>query len=846
MNYLQIAMSGNSSEHIPWLSQRSSNLSRAFHIAIWISIITVFVLSFLDLAGWVFKITLFKSISPNWETMKIITSICLIFVAAALVIIQLNLPGILWKILTGVLATFICLVALITIFVYLYFIKTGHELSLTGISYLTFFIAPVSRMAFLTACNFLLIGFILFLLPADKKKTSSIAHVIIIPVISVSYFVIVSYMLGVYSATELDKLSVALNTGIAFCGICVAVLLIRPNTWFLTVFTSSDTGGIIARRLIPGLMILPVVIGWLRINGERADLFKSEEGVVLVAITYTLCFLVLVWFTARSVNIIDLKRRNSEESLRESEQRLKYHFENSPLAVLEWNADFVVTQWSVEAEHIFGWNKAEVIGKRIDALNMIYEEDIPKVERIMNRLSGGKELNVVSSNRNYTKKREVIECTWYNTVLQDSNGQMSSVMSLVEDITTLRKTEKELIESKESYKELVTNARSILIKQDTKGIITFINEFGQFFFGYKKEELIGKSATETIVPHTESTGRNLVEMVENIYEDPDKYSININENIKKDGERVWIEWYNKALFDKNGKNTGHMAIGIDITERILAEQKVKERTKDLESVNARLNQELTDHILADEALKKSESKLRELNATKDKFFNIVAHDLKNPFTSLLGSSELLFQNIKQMDQEKIITLATILNDSAKSGYAILQNLLDWSRSQTGLLKFNPEIINLRNLIDENILNLELFSANKGIEMHSEVKEDMFIFADKNMINTVLRNLLNNAVKFTSRCGKVTVSSAIIASDEVIISVKDSGTGISEENIEKLFRIDTKYSMPGTNNEQGTGLGLKLCKEFVEKQGGKIWVESIENKGSEFKFSIPVKEKITEM
>ncbi len=267
--------------------------------------------------------------------------------------------------------------------------------------------------------------------------------------------------------------------------------------------------------------------------------------------------------------------------------------------------------------------------------------------------------------------------------------------------------------------------------------------------------------------------------------------------------------------------------------------KVKERTHDLESANSRMHQELTVRILAEEALKKSESQLKELNATKDKFFNIVAHDLKNPFTSLLGSSELLFQNIHQMDIEKIKKLATILNDSAKSGYAILQNLLDWSRSQTGLIKFNPEKINLRKLIDENILNLELFSANKEIEIHSEVKNDMFIYSDKNILNTILRNILSNAVKFTHRGGKVVVS-GLIDHYEVIISVKDTGTGISKENIEKLFRIDSKYSVPGTENEQGTGLGLKLCKEFVEKQGGKIWVESIENKGSDFKFSIPIR------
>jgi len=270
------------------------------------------------------------------------------------------------------------------------------------------------------------------------------------------------------------------------------------------------------------------------------------------------------------------------------------------------------------------------------------------------------------------------------------------------------------------------------------------------------------------------------------------------------------------------------------------EQKVKDRTEDLESLNFRLTLELKERNLAEQALKKSEAQLIELNATKDKFFNIVAHDLKNPFTSLLGATELLYENINRMDSENIKILAQILNDSAKSGYAILLNLLDWSRSQTGLIKFNPGRINLKSLIDDNISDLKLYTTNKAINLNSEIKEDIYIFSDENMINTILRNLLSNAVKFTHKYGKVNVSLAN-SGDEVVISVKDTGIGISEDNIKKLFRIDSKYTRPGTEKEQGTGLGLKLCKEFVEKMEGKIWVESTENEGSEFIFSIPVKE-----
>ncbi len=254
------------------------------------------------------------------------------------------------------------------------------------------------------------------------------------------------------------------------------------------------------------------------------------------------------------------------------------------------------------------------------------------------------------------------------------------------------------------------------------------------------------------------------------------------------------------------------------------EEKVRERTMELE--------------IANKQLRRSETQLRELNATKDKFFNIVAHDLKNPFTSLLGATELLSQNIQNMDKEKIRKLAMILNESAKSGYSILLNLLDWSRSQTGLIRINPQKINLKKLLDDHLADIHLNSIDKQITLISELKTDIDIIADKNMLNTILRNLLSNAIKFTPRGGEVIVKAEIIRQD-VVISVKDNGIGISSDNIGNLFRIDTKYSRPGTEKEIGTGLGLKLCREFVEKLGGKIWVESVENRGSEFIFSIPL-------
>jgi PAS domain-containing protein len=221
-------------------------------------------------------------------------------------------------------------------------------------------------MAFLTACNFFIIGCIIFLLSAEKIKANNLAHVLIIPVALVSYFVLVSYLLGVYSASELMNIPVSLNTGIAFCGICAAVLLINPDTWLIRVFTASDTGGIIARKLLIPLMILPVMIAWLRINGERAGIFRSDVGVVLVAITYTVCFLSLAWLTARSVSKIDQKRQASENDLRESEERFKAMAEVTPvgMGVVEFSSgNFLYINPSYEQN--FGYDKDELRKKMV-------------------------------------------------------------------------------------------------------------------------------------------------------------------------------------------------------------------------------------------------------------------------------------------------------------------------------------------------------------------------------------------------------------------------------------------------------------------------------------------------
>ncbi len=250
-----------------------------------------------------------------------------------------------------------------------------------------------------------------------------------------------------------------------------------------------------------------------------------------------------------------------------------------------------------------------------------------------------------------------------------------------------------------------------------------------------------------------------------------------------------------------------------------------------------LSLSLSNTRLRAQQIKESEIKLRELNATKDKFFSIIAHDLKSPFNSIIGFSNLLVKQIKNKDIEGIDEYANIVLKSANKAMDLLLNLMEWSGSQTGKMEFNPKYFDLVSCTNKTILLYVDIAGQKSITIKNILPHKAFVFADNAMISTILRNLISNAIKFTMPGGNIIVS-AIEKQNEIIFSVSDTGVGISKSSIKKLFLIDQSYSTTGTNKETGTGLGLILCKEFVEKHNGKIWVESEEKKGSTFYFTLP--------
>ncbi len=231
-----------------------------------------------------------------------------------------------------------------------------------------------------------------------------------------------------------------------------------------------------------------------------------------------------------------------------------------------------------------------------------------------------------------------------------------------------------------------------------------------------------------------------------------------------------------------------------------------------------------------------------LNKDKDSFITILAHDLKSPFNSILGFLGLLTENIREYDIDTIEKQINIVNNSAKNTFRLLEDILMWARANAGKIPYEPQKLDFGTICNEAIEDLKLIANTKDIKINHFATDEITVFADKNMLNSVLRNLVSNAIKFTIKNGNIVITSEIQRDSNFLgISVTDTGVGILEDDIDNLFKINKKASTLGTEKETGTGFGLILCKEFIEKHGGKIWVESKLGKGSKFMFTIPIKE-----
>lgn len=377
----------------------------------------------------------------------------------------------------------------------------------------------------------------------------------------------------------------------------------------------------------------------------------------------------------------------------------------------------------------------------------------------------------------------------------------SEIVAIIRNISEQKKTERKLRESEANARAIMESTDDFIILLNREGTVLGTNEAHARRMHMTREEMLGKNAFDFLPAAIAEKRLTLI-----------RQSLDTGKIIH--GEDVRDGMYNEyVIYPIHYQNETTEKVGVFSRDVTLQRQTL-------------------------EALRRSETRYRELNMMKDKFLSIIAHDLKNPFNAIIGFSDLLKDRIEAKDYQEVGRFAGIIHESSKRVLDLLTNLLEWSRSQTGKIEFNPEYFDITKLIYEVTSLMEDSAHQKSITILNTIPRKFIVNADSGMISTVVRNLISNAIKFTEPGGMITIEARKTATD-LVVTIKDTGIGIQKEALEKLFRIGESYSTSGTAKEKGTGLGLILCKEFIDKHGGKIWAESLIGAGSAFSFSLPI-------
>jgi PAS domain S-box-containing protein len=540
------------------------------------------------------------------------------------------------------------------------------------------------------------------------------------------------------------------------------------------------------------------------------------------------------------VFVIDITiRRHAEEALKESEEYFRAIFENNSSAIVVIEPDSTISKINEELYNLSYYTPEDLLGK--SWTKIIHPDDLNQMleynrKRMLNPKDAPNKYECRMISKNGDVKNMLL------SIAMLSNKKL--IVSLI-DISERKKAE-EALKGYNSRLELAMDAAKMAWwDMDIKT--------GNIIYAKRKADMLGYDVNQF---------KHYIDFMKLVH--PDDYDNTMDamrNHFKGLAERYETEyrilassgdykWFYDigSIVKRDSKGNPLKIIGlvIDITERKLDEEEQKKLFKQLRESNELIEINLFQKNALIEELFLAKENLEKMNSEKDKFFSIIAHDLKSPFSGFLGLTKMMAEETTEFTYEELQEISSNMQSSANNLYELLENLLEWARMQRGLIEFKPENFMLNDIVTRNISLVHEFAKQKNIVLINNISEEIRVTADIPIINTVLRNLISNALKFTTRGGKVEIGVLVNPSEgfkpsegNIEIYVKDTGIGMSADTISKLFKIDQNVSRPGTEKESSTGLGLILCKEFIEKNGGSIWVESEVGKGSTFYFSLKI-------
>lgn len=488
-------------------------------------------------------------------------------------------------------------------------------------------------------------------------------------------------------------------------------------------------------------------------------------------------------------------QKEAENALKESETRFKILTDITIEGIIIHSSG-IIKDVNPAAQKITGFTSEQAIGKSIlQFIHVDYHEFVKSI--LDTNYSGIFELEIICAD----KSNLLVEVESKNVII---NNEKHSVVAF-RDISKRKSIEQELL----SLSTVVKQSPVSIVITGTDGNIEYVNPKFCEITGYSVKEVIGQNPRILKSEHTKT------EDYKDMWETISSGGTWRGEfrNKRKDGSNYWELASISPIIDDTGRTIKYLAVKEDITERKITE----------------------------EALKKSEKELSESNATKNMFFSIMAHDLKGPIGSFLQLLNLLKENFNDISNFERLDYVNILINLSSKTNNLLEDILMWARIQMNTIDFKPENINLETLINKSINIVEEKAKEKSIQIKINIDNNITVIANEDSLQTVFRNVLSNAIKFSHKNSEVQIISKLDKSKEnVEISIIDQGIGIPADYVNKLFKIETTFSTYGTEKEKGTGLGLILCKELIIKNNGDIWATSEENKGSTFTVKVPIK------
>lgn len=498
-----------------------------------------------------------------------------------------------------------------------------------------------------------------------------------------------------------------------------------------------------------------------------------------------------------------IKYKQSEEYLKSSEQKFRILFEKNPymLFILDENGKIVDANARVNID--LEYSPEELKG--LNVTKVFHEEDKEKVQKTLKECLLNKDGNHKWELRKISKSGNVVWVRESASILNLPNGEVQ-IFVACENINEYKQILQTLEESEEKYRLLAENVDDMILVHDHEGKIIYINEAGLGLTNLNADEIINSNVSAIL---SQEYSKKVFEYLSDEKKKDSLFLFEVD-LINKDKVKIPVE-ISLTKMKKRNHHENILFVARDIRERRRAEKSIRNYN---------------------EELKRS-------NYAKDKFFSIIAHDLRSPFNALLSYSDILLDEFDDLSKDELKEYITHINTVSGNIYDLLNNLLDWAKIQTDKFYLSPEIFDLEQTIYKVSTLFKEIAKSKNIDLLLDCEERCYVYADQNMISTVLRNLISNAIKFSHENSKIEIK-AKNEIDRVRVTIKDYGIGMLREDITKLFRIDINYTTLGTSQERGTGLGLILSKDMIEKNNGEIFVDSDLGKGSTFTFTLPSK------